>query len=374
VSSDRDWALGDGSSTAHLDGTHEAPAAENADRSAMERAFGSLSRRLTDRADLDEISVGAYRANPQGEIFEANPALAHILGYPSAAALVRLNVQDLYVDPPDSERGQGLIEREAYGEGFEVRLRQFDSRPLYAWTSTRVVRGADGALRYYEGIVKNITRRKQAEDDLRKLSRAVEQQAKRIAQTLHDEAGQLVTAAHLALADVGRDLSPPLRERLVEARGHLDQIEDQLRRLAHELRPRILDDLGLVPALKFLAEGVEKRRRISIAVIADLQKRLPPMVETTLYFLVQEALTNVTKHARASRVTIALEQEPRTLRCIVKDDGIGFDACAVVARLGEHGLGLTGICDRIEALGGTFQINSAPGLGTELVIKLSLET
>ena len=359
--------------TTHLHGVPGAPAAENSDRSRMERASGCLSRRLTDRADLAEISIGAYRANAQGEILEANPALAHILGYPSAWALVRVNVQDLYVDPPDRVCGQ-VMAREVFGEGFEVRLRRFDGGLLCAWTSTRAVRRADGALRYYEGMVKNITRRKQAEDDLRKLSRAVEQQAKRIAQTLHDEVGQFVAAAHLTLTDVSRDLPPSFRERLVEARGHLDQIEDQLRRLAHELRPRILDDVGLVPALKFLAEGVEKRRSIAVAVMADLQKRLPPMVETILYQVIQEALTNVAKHARASRVIIELEQEPQTLRCTVKDDGIGFDTHAVLTRLGEHGLGLTGICDRIEALGGTFQMNSAPGLGTELVIRLSLET
>lgn len=213
---------------------------------------------------------------------------------------------------------------------------------------------------------------REANAALRRLNQALEQEARRIAHALHDEAGQLLTSVHLALKEVGRDLSPAARGRLQEVRRLLDRIEDQLRRLSHELRPVILDDLGLVPALKFLAEGVSMRTGTSITVDASIDGRLPALIEATLYRSVQEALTNVTRHAQARGVTIHLQQAPQEIRCSIRDDGIGFDVPAVLARPGERGLGLIGIQERIKTLGGTHQIASAPGQGTELVIMIPL--
>lgn len=234
--------------------------------------------------------------------------------------------------------------------------------------------GADGSMSYFGTPARDSTPPVQSQEALRRLSENLELQAKWIAQTLHDEAGQLLTSAHIALAEAIRDLPSPARERLQEVKKHLDGIEEQLRRFAHELRPRILDDLGLVPALKFLATGVEKRQGIAIAIDAVLQRRLPAVVETTLYRLVQETLTNVSRHARATRVAIRLTTASGTLGCRIEDDGIGFDAPAVLAQLGEFGVGLRGNRLRLEALGGTFQINSVPGLGTQVVITIPLNT
>ena len=204
------------------------------------------------------------------------------------------------------------------------------------------------------------------------LNEVLERQAKRIAQALHDEAAQLLAAAHMALAEAACELPAPARERLRAVESHLDGIEDQLRRLAHELRPRILDDVGLVPALEFLAQGFEKRRAMSVTVYAAIN-RLPAVIENTVYRVVQEALTNVAKHSRATHVRIGLSQVPGMLLCTVDDDGGGFDASAVAHGVGEPGFGLAGARDQITALGGTMQINSAPGAGTQLVISIPLE-
>src|SRR3989454_2173014 len=138
----------------------------------------------------------------------------------------------------------------------------------------------------------------------RKLNERLEGEAKRIAHALHDESGQLLATVHISLADVARALPPQHRRQLQEVRGILDQIEEQLRRLSHELRPTILDDLGLVPALEFLAEGVSKRTGLRITVEGGNGNRLPGVIETALYRVVQEALNNVSKHARATRVQI----------------------------------------------------------------------
>ena len=209
---------------------------------------------------------------------------------------------------------------------------------------------------------------------LRHLNEMLEEEAKRIAHALHDEAGQLLASVHLALEEVARELPPPAGDRLQKVRGLLDQIEMQLRRLSHELRPTILDDLGLFPALEFLATGISSRTRIPISVEGSSEKRLPQVIETALYRIVQEALTNVTKHAQATRVTVCLQREDQMVRCSIRDDGIGFDPGVVLGPRIERGLGFVGIQERLNSLGGKLQIVSSPGRGTELLITIPLET
>jgi signal transduction histidine kinase len=209
---------------------------------------------------------------------------------------------------------------------------------------------------------------------LRHLNEMLEEEAKRIAHALHDEAGQLLASVHLALEEVARELPPPAGERLQKVRGLLDQIEVQLRRLSHELRPTILDDLGLLPALEFLANGVSARTGVTIIVEGSSETRLPPVIETALYRIVKEALTNVTKHARATRVNVGLQREDQIVRCSIRDDGIGFDAAVVRAPRISRGLGFVGIQERLKTLGGTLQIVSFPAQGTELLITIPLET
>ncbi len=204
---------------------------------------------------------------------------------------------------------------------------------------------------------------------LRRLNQTLEEESKRIAHALHDEAGQLLASVHLALEEVAGNL-PPAKEHLLKVKGLLDQIEAQLRRLSHELRPTILDDLGLLPALKFLAEGVAARTGLLISVESESELSLSPLLETTLYRIVQEALTNVTRHAKASQVTITIHQEPQTLRCSIRDNGVGFDISAVLAKTGERGLGLLGIRERLNSLGGSLSIVSDLGQGTELIITI----
>ncbi len=159
----------------------------------------------------------------------------------------------------------------------------------------------------------------------RQLNERLEGEAKRIAHALHDEAGQLLATVHICLADIARTLPPRHRRQIQEVRRVLDQIEEQLRRISHELRPTILDDLGLVPALEFLAEGVAKRAGLAVAVEGRTNGRLPQAVETALYRVVQEALTNVSRHAHARRADVRVSQEGGTLHCVIRDDGAGFD-------------------------------------------------
>jgi signal transduction histidine kinase len=208
---------------------------------------------------------------------------------------------------------------------------------------------------------------------LRHVNEMLELEVKRIAHALHDEAGQLLVAVHLALADLERDIPAPLQDRIGHVKMLLDEMDEQLRRLSHELRPTILDDLGLVPAIHFLAEGVSKRTNQAISIHASVKDRLPATVEVALYRIVQEALKNAAKHSRARNIYIQVNRSAGLVRCAVRDDGAGFDVPAVLERKGDFGLGLLGMQERLNALGGSLEIQSSPGHGTSLLINVPLE-
>src|SRR6266571_4082251 len=130
---------------------------------------------------------------------------------------------------------------------------------------------------------------------LRQLNETLEEEIKRIAYAVHDEAGQLLVAVHLALADMARELPKPQQEQLGRIKGLLNEVEKHLRRYSHELRPTILDDLGWIPAIRFLAEGISKRANLPIHIQTRISGRLPGPAETALYRIVQESLNNAVK-------------------------------------------------------------------------------
>jgi len=208
---------------------------------------------------------------------------------------------------------------------------------------------------------------------LRRMNERIEEEAKRIAHALHQEAGGLLASTHLALEELARDLSPHGTERLSLVKRLLDQMDDQLRQLAHEIRPTVLDDLGLIPALEYLAEGISKRSGVPITVEGSTGGRLPSAVETTLYRNIQEALNNVVRHAKADDVAVVVTREARSVRCSIHDNGVGFDLSTVTAAPGEKGLGHVGMRERLDTLHGTLLITSAAGRGTELVMHIPLE-
>jgi len=206
---------------------------------------------------------------------------------------------------------------------------------------------------------------------LRRLNETLETEVKRIAFALHEEAAQLLVSADLVVDEVAREVPVSLRSRLDKIRVPLQQCGSALRRLSHELRPPVLDDLGLVPALEFLAEGVSNRIGIPIMVTGSTDGRLPLAVETAIYRIAQEALSNVARHAQASHVAITTSRSGAIVQCTVRDDGVGFDTVAALSPpVGQRGLGLFAIRDRLNAVGGTYKVVSAPGRGTELFVSI----
>jgi signal transduction histidine kinase len=208
---------------------------------------------------------------------------------------------------------------------------------------------------------------------LHRLNDVLEGQVKRIASQLHDEAAQLLASVHFALADVARDLPADPANEIQAVRGLLDQIEQRLRNLAHELRPPILNDLGLVPALEFLADSVSKRWGLPVTVQASIDQDLPPTVEATVYRITQEALTNVAKHAKATHAQVRVQQAAHQVACSIRDDGMGFDATALAPGKDSRGLGLVEIQERVAALGGVLRLGSNTPRGADLTVEIPLE-
>lgn len=213
---------------------------------------------------------------------------------------------------------------------------------------------------------------KEANAALRRLNQILEEEAKRIAHALHDQVVQLLATVYLELAELVREAPGSVEARVKRVTEHLNEVREQLRRLSHELRPLILDQLGLVPALRFLGDGVGKRNGLRVAVEGSTEGRLAQKIETAVYRVVQEALTNVTKHARATRVDVHVWIEDGMVWCTVRDDGIGFEPTAARGDTSSS-LGLVGIQERVGILRGSVKFTSAHGQGTELRVSIPLE-
>jgi signal transduction histidine kinase len=203
---------------------------------------------------------------------------------------------------------------------------------------------------------------------LRRMNDLLEQQSKRIAHTLHDQAGSLLAAAYVELAEIARALPERDAERARRITGHLDQLREQLRQLSHEVHPRILEELGLVPALRFLADGIAKRCGLAASVEGLAARSLPSALCTAVYRVAQETLANVARHAQAKHVSVRLWRERDHLHCRVRDDGRGFDVASA-----SRGLGMLCMRERVKGLYGSLEITSASGRGTTVHLSLPIE-
>jgi signal transduction histidine kinase len=207
-----------------------------------------------------------------------------------------------------------------------------------------------------------------ASDALRRVVEAQELERQRLARELHDETGQALTSILLGLKTL-QEAQDEEGARLEVARLHelvLTTLQD-VRRLAVELRPKALDDFGLVPALERLAELFGEQTGIDVKLSTELQaERLPSEVETAFYRIIQEALTNVVKHAQAEQVSILLMTTSGTVAAVIEDNGRGFDP----ADTDGDGLGLLGMRERLALIGGRLTIESAAGAGTTLRVEV----
>jgi len=205
-------------------------------------------------------------------------------------------------------------------------------------------------------------------DALRRVVRAQEDERRRLARELHDETGQALTSILLGLKSLEElDDVSALGEAVAALRERVVATLQDVRRLAVELRPAALDDFGLEAALERLTAGFAEQTGMKVELESRLHDdRLHEEVETVLYRIVQEALTNIAKHSEAGRVSIVVTQKAGSVGAIIEDDGRGFDPGSDV----DGGIGLIGMRERVALLDGSLAIESAPGRGTTLVVEV----
>ena len=232
------------------------------------------------------------------------------------------------------------------------------------------------------GLVTDITERRrsnqQRDDVLRQLSGAAEEERRHLSRELHDQMGQLVTGLTLELRSLRRATNDTIvQQRVPEIEQLAQRIAREIQTLARELRPPALDTLGLTAALREHLDSWSERTGIptDFHTVGVTNGRVQPHIEMTLYRVVQEALTNILKHANASRVSVLLERRNGTVSVIIEDNGRGFDPAASLASdESAHQLGLRGMKERLALLNGSLDIETTPDTGTTLYARVPERT
>ncbi|KPK48191.1 MAG: hypothetical protein AMJ77_00680 [Dehalococcoidia bacterium SM23_28_2] len=335
------------------------------------------------REIFENAHDGIWLQDMQGRITMANKACAEVTGY-TAQELVGMNVRDFLSDEGLSKareiRGK-LLSGEPTNGPYEQEIIKKDGTSARLQLTTGLL-VSDGQPRAFQLIARDITEQKRLQENLnfylQQVTRAQEHERQRIAQELHDETAQslLLMAQRLdSLALIAsRWRHKEVAGELKEVRGTAVEALMELRRLAQDLRPRILDDMGLVPALEWLADDLTQQYGIEARV--EVNGSLPKLSEEAqllLFRIAQEALRNVGKHSGASEAALSLKARDYGIEMKVADNGHGFKLPGGVGDLAATGkLGLLGMHERARLLGGALDIRSEPGRGTTVVVELQV--
>lgn len=354
-----------------------------------ERLFRLLAENATDMISKHSAETGEY-------LF-ASPSCRKLLGY-MPEELVGRNAYELF-HPDDMtavRNSHAAVQEEACNATVAYRIRQKNGHYRWVETSSKIIEDDERqTAREIIAITRDITARKEEETErkqieaalrlseagLRNLSsqliHAQEKERHRISIELHDELGQALMVLKLQLRAIQKKVEPELTElksAIEESLRYIDSITDRIRRIARELRPGLLDDLGLAAAVRQLAEDALRHTNTRIRTeLEDTRGVLSRDTEVTLFRIFQEALTNALKYAEASRLSLEMKIQDDKVVCCVRDNGQGFETEKMTERnFIDNGLGLTAMAERVRIAGGTFRIQSRPGEGTRIDFSIPL--
>lgn len=271
----------------------------------------------------------------------------------------------------------------------EHRILDRDGRSWDVLARAVPVMNSDGSVREWIGTSMDVSARKAAERELQRVNRTLrrlaarreavrDEERARIAQNLHDGAGQSVNLVRFKLAAIAQELAqqPELAgptEQLAGVQGIIDQINQEIRSLEFELSPPVLRQLGLVPAISWLAEDMQRSYGLTVVVNDDEEEKpLDQTKRASMFRAVRELLINVTKHANVNTAHVDVQRAEKNILITVSDMGKGFDT-AGLERLETSGLGLAGVRERTEFAGGSLHVSSEPGAGTTITITMPLD-
>jgi len=310
-----------------------------------------------------------------GKIIIANKACEKLTGYPIEEAIGKSASEFL---PPDAlsiaeEVKNKLMKGQAIDQRYDQRLIKKDGSEAMLELYTRLIRDDESKPIAFQNIARDVTEERRLRDNLRlqihKTLMAQEEERKRIARELHDDVAQsiLLLSRQLDILISGNGHKIP--EATISELEHIQTLANDtyksLQRYARDLRPSILDQMGLAAALNWLAEELSKDLDIKTTVKADKLPPLSPETELAMFRIAQETLNNVRKHAKASEVNIKLKLEPDNVRMTITDNGKGFLAPRLTGDLAREGkLGVLGMEERARLIGGDLQIKTEPGKGT----------
>jgi PAS domain S-box-containing protein len=334
---------------------------------------------------LDNFPYLVWFKDTEGKFQIVNRTFAEAAGRASPAELIGLD--DFATWPHELAQSYVRDDQEVMGKR-EKKLVQEEIRVngkshwFETWKSP--VFDASGRVIGTTGLARDVTQQRLWQEEqrcsraqLRALAAHVEsvreEERVRIAREIHDELGQSLTCMGMDLAFLDKHIDPHNKEALARVSALVELVKDTIqcvRRISSELRPSILDDLGLGAAVEWLAHDLQARTGIECTVEVPEGLELSPELATPLFRVCQEALTNVTRHAQATRMTVTLDRSPTRISLVVRDNGRGITG-EEIRRSGS--LGLLGMKERVGMLGGTLEIEGHPGQGTTVAIRIPFE-
>jgi PAS domain S-box-containing protein len=316
-----------------------------------------------------------YVHDLEGTYLKANRAAEELSGYTREEIVGHQYTEFIAEEHVNFVRKTFCAKLAQQGEtSYEVDVIAKDGRRVPVEVSSRAIY-ENGQIVGVQGMARDITERKLAQDTLQMFSRqlieAQEDERRRIARELHDQIGQILTAVKMNLHTVQRfNLAAEAGSYVKDNIEAVDEALRLVRDLSIDLRPPVLDDLGLVTALGWYVDRYTQRTGLNVDVVAELpdpNERFSRELETACFRIAQEALTNVVRHASASKVVLQLTRTAKTLTLVVKDNGVGFDLKSLRKRSPRAAtLGLVSMQERAHAAGGTLEIESVPSRGTRI--------
>ncbi|HSL04697.1 MAG TPA: PAS domain S-box protein [Nitrospiraceae bacterium] len=358
------------------------------DRRRAEEALRQSEKQY--RSIFENAVEGIFQTTLDGKYVAVNPALARMYGYDSPEDMIATitNIaSQLYVDPGRRDEFIRLMQEQEELTGFEALVYRKDGSFIWISESVRAVRDPVGVLVGYEGTVEHITERKLADQRLRdtlsqvrtlsgRVATVQEEERTRIARELHDELGVGLTCLKIDLSrlttivgdGVSADARANLDDKVRSMAEQIDRTIASVQRLVTELRPAVLDDLGLVAAIEWQCQDFQKRTGIPCTCVTSAGDiAMDPEQATALFRICQETLTNTARHAQATAVTIKLELRSDSLQLVVADNGVGISDAKVSDR---RSLGLLGMKERVALFGGEITIQGHPEKGTTVTVCL----